>query len=70
MSPKYRAILDDGDTTRERPLEIFGNDLSEIRRWAGVVLLKALDGGSVNIYQTIEQHVEIILKKRLEESAK
>jgi hypothetical protein len=64
---KYRATLCDGDTTRERPLTIYGNSLEEIERWAEQVIPKALDGGAVNVYQNIEQHVKLIPKKRVEE---
>jgi hypothetical protein len=64
ISPHFRAILNDGDATRERPLQIYGNDLAEIRRWAAIVLETALPGAAVNVYQSVEQHVELIPKKR------
>jgi hypothetical protein len=54
--------LDDGDTTRERPLTIYGNSMQEIEAWATQVLPKALEGGAVNVYQMIEQHVKMIPK--------
>jgi hypothetical protein len=64
ISPQFRAILNDGDATRERPLQIYGNDLAEIRRWASVVLETALPGAGVDVYQSVEQHVELIPKKQ------
>jgi hypothetical protein len=63
---RYRAVLEDGDATRERPLVIFGNDIAQLRRWAALVLPKAIDGAVVNIYQSVEQHVEMIPKAKAE----
>ena len=63
-SPRYRATLHDGDTSRERPLTIYGNILEEIERWAAEVLKGALDGAGVNVYQLVEQHVKLIPKPR------
>jgi hypothetical protein len=63
-SLRYRATLDDGDQTRERPLTIYGNSLEAIHEWAGAVLAKALDGAAVNVYLTVEQHVEMIPKPK------
>ena len=70
ISPRYRATLDDGDATRERPLTIYGESLEEIERWAGEVLKKALDGGVVNVYMTVEQHVKMIPKPKKQEDQK
>ncbi len=62
--PKYRATLEDGDTTRERPLTIYGEDLREIERWAEVVLKSALDCGAVYVFQSIEQQIKLIPKPK------
>jgi hypothetical protein len=62
ISPKYRATLEDGDTSRERPLTIYGDSMEEIEKWAAAVLPGALQGGAVNVYQTVEQHVKMIPK--------
>jgi hypothetical protein len=32
ISPKYRATLEDGDTSRERPLTIYGDSMEEIEK--------------------------------------
>jgi len=63
---KYRATLDDGDTTRERALTIHSNTLKDVREWADLVLAKAKNGGVVNVYMTVEQHIEMIPKPRKE----
>lgn len=62
ISPRYRAILADGDTTRERPLQIFGESIEELERWALKVLKDAPDGAAVSVYQTVEQYVKLIPK--------
>jgi hypothetical protein len=63
---KYRAILiDPGNTAQERPLQIFGNDLPELKNWAAKVLRTAVSPlAVVNIYQTLEQHIAMICKPK------
>ena len=68
MELRYRALLVDlGDTTAERPVQIFGNDRAEIDRWAEQVLSKAVaDNAAVMVYQTIETQVGLIPKPKKE----
>jgi hypothetical protein len=68
---RYRALLiDPGNTTQERPVQIFGNDRTEIDRWAANVLRQAVSlDAVVNVYQTVEQHIAIIRKPKEEPSA-
>jgi hypothetical protein len=58
---KYRAILiDAGNTAQDRLLQIFGNDLPEMKNWAAKVLRTAVSPlAVVYIYQTLEQHIAI-----------
>lgn len=63
MTPRYRASLIDGDTSRERPLTIYGESLSEIERWAGQVLPGALEGGRVDVFEVREVIVKSIPKE-------
>jgi hypothetical protein len=66
---KYRAVLiDPGNSAQERPLQIFGNDLPELKNWAVKVLRSAISPlAVVNIYQTLEQHIAMIPKAKLED---
>ena len=68
---KYRArLFDPGNANAERPLEIFGNSLVEIERWAGEVLRNAVaPNAAVNVYQSIEQQIKILLKPKPEAKA-
>jgi hypothetical protein len=65
---RYRAILfDSGNTTQERPIQIFGNDRAKLEEWAEVVLKTAVSpNAGVLIYQTIEQQVGLIPKRKPE----
>jgi hypothetical protein len=67
---RYRAVLKDGDETRERPLVIYGNGLAQIEQWAALVLKQAPDGAVVNVYQSIEQHIKILAKAKVGEATK
>lgn len=58
---KYRALLVDPEAKQERPVQVFGNDLSEIQRWSETVLTAAVSkDAAVLIYQTIEQQISIV----------
>ena len=63
---KFRAILvDPGNAAQERPLQIFGNDLPELKNWAAKVLRSAVSPDAVmNIYHTIEQHIAMVCKPK------
>ena len=65
---RYRAILlDPGETTSERPVQIFGNSRAEVIDWANNVLKHAISPAAVvNIYETIEQQCQIVVKPREE----
>jgi hypothetical protein len=65
---RYRAILiDSGNTTQERPVQIFGNDRSIIDDWAKAVLATAVSPEAVVwVYQTVEQQVALIVKPKTE----
>jgi hypothetical protein len=65
---RYRAILiDAGNTTQERPLQIFGNDRAVVDDWANKVIQSAISPDAVVwIYQTIEQQVALIVKPKPE----
>ena len=66
---RFRAILiDPGNINQERPVQIFGNDRTEIDRWAAKVLSQAVSpDATVIIYQTVEQQVAMIRKPKEEE---
>lgn len=63
---RFRAILiDKGNATQERPLQIFGNDRAEIDKWADTVLRTAISPDAVVwVYQTIETQVALITKPK------
>lgn len=63
---RFRALLiDSGNTTQERPVQIFGNDRAEIDRWAAAVLQAAISPEAVVcVYQTIETQVALIVKPK------
>ena len=63
---KYRAILiDPGALHQERPVQIFGNDRTEIENWAAKVLLQAISREAVVlIYQQTEVQIAMILKPK------
>jgi len=64
---KFRAVLVDSDTTRERPIVIYSNSFEETKRWANEVLKVSTDeNAAVNVFQSIEQHVLIIRKPKPE----
>lgn len=65
---RFRAILiDAGNTTQERPVQIFGNDRAEIDRWAAAVLQSAVSPEAVVwVYQTIETQIALITKPKPE----
>ena len=66
MTLQYRAILCDNDKTLERPLQIFATSLKEAEDWANTVLVNALEGAAVVVYQTTEVQIKLIPKKRAE----
>lgn len=61
----FRAILvDPGNTTAERPNQIFGTSRPEINEWADKVLATAIaKNAAVLVYQTVESQVDIITKR-------
>lgn len=62
---RYRAILTDpGNLHPERPVQVFGNDLAEVERWAGVTLAKAGKDSWVDIFQTSETRIERVEKPK------
>lgn len=63
---KYRAILiDPGALNQERPVQVFGNDRTEIDRWAATVLRQAVSPDAVVlIYQQTEIQIGMILKAK------
>jgi len=70
ISPPFRAILADSDTSRERPLQIYGSDINIVRDWAYSVLAASQEGAAVTIYQTIEQAVELVTKLQVDQMRK
>jgi hypothetical protein len=68
---RYRAILiDSGNTTQERPVQIFGNDRAKIDEWAQAVLNAAVSPDAVVwVYQTIEQQIALIPKRKPDAAA-
>jgi len=64
MTLQFRALLiDPGDTTQERPVQIFGSSRGEIDRWAEQVLAKAKSPtANVTIYQTSEVKIATVWK--------
>jgi len=64
---KFRAVLVDSDSTRERPVVIYSNSFEETKRWANEVLKLSTDEkAAVNVFQSIEQHIAIIRKPKPE----
>jgi hypothetical protein len=63
---KYRAILiDPANLKQERPLQIFGNDRTEIDNWGAKVLRQAISPDAVVlIYQQTEVQVAMICKRK------
>ena len=71
MTPQtlnYRALLvDPGNASQERPLQIFGTSRQEIDDWARKVLDKAVsDNAMVLIYQTSERQIGMTAKPKKE----
>jgi hypothetical protein len=66
---KYRAVLLEPNTEREKPLQIFGHNYQEITRWAEEVLRPAADGAVVSVYETAEQQIALIPKARVAKEA-
>ena len=67
-SLQYRArLIDPGNTTAERPVEIFGSNRRDMDEWSAKVLASAVaDNAVVNLYQMVEQHIAIIHKPKPE----
>ena len=67
---RFRALLDDpGNTTQERPQQIFGNDRAEIDRWADVVLRRAISPDAVvKVFETVESQVARVTKPEKEKA--
>ncbi len=66
----YRAVLHDPDTITERPIQILGSVLAEVKRWAREILVKAKSMDSkVLIYETTEQCIEVVTKPIAVQSA-
>jgi len=61
---RYRAILiDPGNTTQERPLQVFGNDRQVIDDWTQNVLKSAIASDArVDVFQTIESKIAMVFK--------
>ena len=74
---RFRAILHDpGNANAERPVQILSNsrgstgDIIGIDEWAAKVLDKAISADAyVNVYQTIEERVAVIMKPKTEPKA-
>jgi hypothetical protein len=74
---RFRAILHDpGNANAERPVQILSNsrrstpDIMGIDEWAAKVLQGAVsDDAYVDVYQTSETRVEIIMKPKTEPKA-
>jgi hypothetical protein len=60
---RFRATVEDDDTTRERSLTTYHPTREVARAWANLIMPKVLDGGQVLIFETTEVHVESIGKK-------
>ena len=65
---QFRALLvDPGNTTQERPVQIFATNRAEIDSWAALVLDKAVSKtAAVLVYQTVEQQCGMIIKPKEE----
>ena len=65
----FRALLvDSGNKTQERPVQVFASCREEIDRWAKEVLKQAVaDNAAVLVYQTVESQVGLIVKPKKEE---
>ncbi len=68
---RFRALLiDSGNTTQERPVQIFGNDRAKIDEWAEAVLNAAVSpDAAVLVYMTLEQQIAIIPKRKPDAAA-
>jgi len=69
---KYRAILNDpGNSTIERPKQIYGQAKPAIDEWAATVLQGAVsDDATVEIYETVEKRIDTIAKPKPAEVTK
>ena len=65
----FRALLvESGNKTQERPVQVFASCREEIDRWAKEVLKQAVaDNAAVLVYQTVESQVGLIVKPTKEE---
>lgn len=63
---KYRAVLiDPGNTTADRPQQIYGMDYRELQSWAKLVIAKAVSPDAfVSIYETREELIQLIHKPK------
>jgi len=62
---KYRAILiDPGNSSQERPVQILTNSRPDVDHWAAEVLSRAVsEKAAVNVYQIEERQIDILTKK-------
>jgi hypothetical protein len=62
---KYRAILiDPGNSTQERPVQILTNSRPDVDHWAAGVLSRGVsEKAAVNVYQIEERQIDILTKK-------
>lgn len=67
-SLQFRAILiDPGNASQERPLQIYATSRKEVDKWADGVLASAVaQNAAVQVYQTVETQVAMLLKPRQE----
>lgn len=65
---RYRALLvDPGNTSQERPVEVLGNHRGELERWARAVLSIAVSPDAVvKLYEYVEQQIALIPKAKVE----
>jgi hypothetical protein len=64
VAPRYRArFIDPGDTTSERPVQVYGNDWQQIEQWATNILMTAKSPDAiVNVFETSEHHIKLFTK--------
>ena len=63
MTLQYRAVLQDADASRMRPLQIFASSMAEVDEWAARLLPGAMEGASVVVYQMTETKFKVIEKQ-------
>jgi hypothetical protein len=62
---KYRArLIDPGDIKAERPVDFYSNNRDEMDAWAQAALKRAIAlNAVVNLYQTREEQIAMIVRK-------